>query len=84
MQPLSGLTDSLDELSFCLNVGMFRAVVPSGASTGIYEALELRDVDNKQYHKKGWLTYTQFYEAGLHLGIALVRGVSFPKPTMMN
>ena len=25
--------------------GLFRAAVPSGASTGIYEALELRDGD---------------------------------------
>lgn len=28
---------------------MGRALVPSGASTGAYEALELRDVDNKNY-----------------------------------
>jgi enolase len=27
--------------------GTFRAAVPSGASTGIYEALELRDGDKK-------------------------------------
>lgn len=32
--------------------GVFRAAVPSGASTGIYEALELRDKDEK-YHGKG-------------------------------
>ncbi len=30
-----------------------RASVPSGASTGIHEALELRDKDNKRYHGKG-------------------------------
>ncbi|OWF46701.1 enolase-like [Mizuhopecten yessoensis] len=35
------------------NGQMFRAAVPSGASTGIYEALELRDKDPKEYHKKG-------------------------------
>uniref|UniRef100_S4RG79 Enolase n=1 Tax=Petromyzon marinus TaxID=7757 RepID=S4RG79_PETMA len=29
--------------------GMFRAAVPSGASTGIYEALELRDDDKGRY-----------------------------------
>ena len=34
-------------------VGMFRAAVPSGASTGIYEALEMRDKDPKAYHGKG-------------------------------
>ncbi|CAG2214995.1 ENO [Mytilus edulis] len=33
--------------------GQFRAAVPSGASTGIYEALELRDKDPKAYHGKG-------------------------------
>jgi len=32
--------------------GMFRAAVPSGASTGIYEALELRDGDKTKYHGK--------------------------------
>lgn len=32
-----------------------RAAVPSGASTGIYEALELRDGDNKRYQGKGVL-----------------------------
>ncbi|GCC41428.1 hypothetical protein chiPu_0025097, partial [Chiloscyllium punctatum] len=29
--------------------GHFRAAVPSGASTGIYEALELRDGDKSRY-----------------------------------
>jgi len=33
--------------------GMYRAAVPSGASTGIYEALELRDGDKSQYLGKG-------------------------------
>lgn len=30
-----------------------RASVPSGASTGSYEALELRDTDERRYHGKG-------------------------------
>lgn len=34
---------------------MFRAAVPSGASTGIYEALELRDGDKSRYCGKGVL-----------------------------
>ncbi len=34
---------------------MFRASVPSGASTGVYEALELRDKDAKRYLGKGVL-----------------------------
>ncbi|CAL8396303.1 unnamed protein product [Gadus morhua 'NCC'] len=33
----------------------FRAAVPSGASTGRYEALELRDGDQSRYHGKGVL-----------------------------
>nr|ABF60009.1 enolase B [Acipenser baerii] len=33
--------------------GLFRAAVPSGASTGIYEALELRDGDKARYLGKG-------------------------------
>jgi len=36
-----------------LSSGLFRAAVPSGASTGIYEALELRDKDPKAYLGKG-------------------------------
>ncbi|MEI6290987.1 MAG: phosphopyruvate hydratase, partial [Chloroflexota bacterium] len=32
-----------------------RAAVPSGASTGIHEALELRDGDKKRYGGKGTL-----------------------------
>jgi len=32
-----------------------KAIVPSGASTGIHEALELRDNDKKRYHGKGVL-----------------------------
>ncbi|KAF9342934.1 hypothetical protein BGX26_006592 [Mortierella sp. AD094] len=33
--------------------GVFRADVPSGASTGIHEALELRDKDEHAYVGKG-------------------------------
>ena len=29
------------------------AIVPSGASTGAYEAFELRDIENKKYLGKG-------------------------------
>jgi enolase len=35
--------------------GMFRAMVPSGASTGVHEALELRDGDKTRYLGKGVL-----------------------------
>lgn len=36
--------------------GIFRSIVPSGASTGIYEAHELRDGDKSRYGGKGVLT----------------------------
>jgi len=40
------------EVDLTTGKGLFRAAVPSGASTGIYEALELRD-KGKDYHGKG-------------------------------
>ena len=43
------------EVDMTTEVGVFRAAVPSGASTGIYEALELRDKDPKRYLGKGCL-----------------------------
>ena len=48
---------ALQILCYCLSlsVGLFRAAVPSGASTGIYEALELRDKDGGKYMGKGKL-----------------------------
>ena len=36
--------------------GVFRAAVPSGSSTGIHEAVELRDGDKKRFGGKGVLT----------------------------
>lgn len=38
------------------NGAKFTAAVPSGASTGVYEALELRDKDPKRFLGKGCLT----------------------------
>uniref|UniRef100_A0A6I8NI81 phosphopyruvate hydratase n=1 Tax=Ornithorhynchus anatinus TaxID=9258 RepID=A0A6I8NI81_ORNAN len=43
------------EVDLCTAKGLFRAAVPSGASTGIYEALELRDNDKQRYMGKGVL-----------------------------
>ena len=37
------------EVEVTTPLGTYRAAVPSGASTGIYEALELRDKDPKRY-----------------------------------
>uniref|UniRef100_A0A8C4NVY5 phosphopyruvate hydratase n=1 Tax=Dicentrarchus labrax TaxID=13489 RepID=A0A8C4NVY5_DICLA len=41
------------EVDLYTKKGLFRAAVPSGASTGIYEALELRDNDKTRYMGKG-------------------------------
>ena len=44
------------EVDVLLDDGSFgRAAVPSGASTGAHEAVELRDGDNKRYLGKGVL-----------------------------
>ena len=37
------------------NGAVYRAAVPSGASTGVYEALELRDKDANRFLGKGCL-----------------------------
>ncbi|ERN09640.1 hypothetical protein AMTR_s00029p00197890 [Amborella trichopoda] len=41
------------EVDLYTNKGMFRAAVPSGASPGMYEAVELRDGDKSKYLGKG-------------------------------
>merc|ERR1712131_209022 len=41
------------EVDLTTNLGTFRAAVPAGASTGIYEALEMRDKIKSEYHGKG-------------------------------
>jgi len=43
------------EVDLITEGNVFRAAVPSGASTGIYEALELRDKDPKRLNGKGVL-----------------------------
>ena len=43
------------EVDIATEDGLFRAMVPSGASTGIHEALELRDNDKGRYLGKGVL-----------------------------
>jgi len=43
------------EVDLTTDKGVFRAAVPSGASTGVHEALELRDKDAKVHHGKGVL-----------------------------
>ncbi|XP_055390564.1 enolase [Condylostylus longicornis] len=41
------------EVDLTTELGLFRAAVPSGASTGVHEALELRDNEKGAYHGKG-------------------------------
>lgn len=43
------------EVDLVTDKGLFRAGVPSGASTGVHEAVELRDNDKKVHHGKGVL-----------------------------
>jgi len=43
------------EVDLTTDRGVFRAAVPSGASTGVHEALELRDGDKNVHHGKGVL-----------------------------
>ena len=40
------------EVDLFTQKGLFRAAVPSGASTGVHEALEMRDGDKSKYHGK--------------------------------
>ena len=43
------------EVDLTNKLGFFRAAVPSGASSGVHEALELCDNDKKSYHSKSVL-----------------------------
>jgi len=43
------------EVDLTTDLGEFRAAVPSGASTGVHEAVELRDNDKNRYLGKGVL-----------------------------
>ena len=47
------------EAEIVTDLGFYTAIVPSGASTGIYEALELRDKDAGRFLGKGVLTAIQ-------------------------
>lgn len=43
------------EAEIATDMGLYTAIAPSGASTGIFEALELRDKDQTRYLGKGVL-----------------------------
>lgn len=54
--------------SVCVRLsGLFRAAVPSGASTGIYEALELRDGDTSRYKGKGTGSKSRWIQFHTHV-----------------
>lgn len=56
MQVLDSRGNPTVEVNVVLMDGSYgRAMVPSGASTGVHEALELRDGDKKRYRGKGVL-----------------------------
>lgn len=59
------------EVDLVTELGLFRAAVPSGASTGIYEALELRDNDKANYHGKSVLKAIS--NVNDHLGPELIK-----------
>uniref|UniRef100_A0A4W6DAV0 phosphopyruvate hydratase n=1 Tax=Lates calcarifer TaxID=8187 RepID=A0A4W6DAV0_LATCA len=55
------------EVDLYTDKGLFRAAVPSGASTGIYEALELRDNDKSRYLGKGlYIVFVFFLKRKKH------------------
>lgn len=56
-------------------LGIFRAAVPSGASTGVHEALELRDNDKAVNHGKGVLQAVR--NVNEYIGPALVAKVNY-------
>uniref|UniRef100_A0A667XRR0 phosphopyruvate hydratase n=1 Tax=Myripristis murdjan TaxID=586833 RepID=A0A667XRR0_9TELE len=62
--------------------GLFRAAVPSGASTGIYEALELRDGDKSRFKGKGVLKAVGHINDTL--GPALIASVSHRIPNAVS
>ena len=55
-----------------------RASVPSGASTGEHEALELRDGDKTRYNGKGTLKACLLYTSRLLTFIAALIGATLP------
>jgi len=61
------------EVDLCTEGALFRAAVPSGASTGVYEALEMRDGDKSRLLGKGVLN-----------AVANVNNILAPKLTGMD
>lgn len=59
------------EVDLITDFGSFRAAVPSGASTGIHEALELRDKTKGSYHGKS--VFKAVENVNKHIAPALVK-----------
>uniref|UniRef100_A0A8I5YSA5 Enolase N-terminal domain-containing protein n=1 Tax=Pongo abelii TaxID=9601 RepID=A0A8I5YSA5_PONAB len=57
------------EVDLFTSEGLFRAAVPSGASTGIYEVLELQDNDKTRYMGKGVSKTENTFIADLVVGL---------------
>ena len=55
--------------------GVFRAAVPSGASTGVHEALEMRDGDKSLYHGKS--VFKAVKNVNEVIGPALIKSVRY-------
>ena len=56
------------EVDLITSDGLFRAAVPSGASTGIYEALEMRDKVKTEWLGKGSFHLTYIAYLMMYLG----------------
>jgi enolase len=68
------------EVDLTLADGLFgRAAVPSGASTGSYEAVELRDGDKKRYGGKGTMKAVNFVNTEIK---KLIVGKEFDQKTL--
>ncbi|CAM9099144.1 unnamed protein product [Lampetra planeri] len=66
------------EVDLLTTKGLFRAAVPSGASTGVHEALELRDGDKSRYLGKG--LFPEFETVALESKSYIFNQTRTPRP----
>merc|ERR1712136_523380 len=67
------------EVDLCTETALFRAAVPSGASTGVYEALELRDDDKSRLFGKGVVANVNNIIAPKLIGMDVMKQVQIDK-----
>ena len=73
------------EVDVLLEDGSFgRAAVPSGASTGAHEAVELRDGDKSRYLGKGVLKAVEAVNTEIRELLKLLDGASVPAGTIVQ